>query len=96
MARYEEDNEVAARVRGHLRQQIRERGITKAELARRLRSDDGNLTRILQGERVPTVGLVLRICRVLRLSPTRVLEEDAPTQYLDQNQPATKRRNRVV
>jgi transcriptional regulator with XRE-family HTH domain len=94
MAKWTEDIEAAARFRGHLRQQMSERAISRTELARRLDSDSGNLTRILNGERVPTIGMVLRACRVLRLSPTRVLEESPPPTFDDTHNPPSKRGRR--
>ena len=78
-----EDLEAEARVRAHLRQQMAERHISRAELARRVGSDDGNMTRILDGERGIGLGLVLRICRGLSISPTRLLLENAPKEYGD-------------
>lgn len=76
-----EDLEAGARIRGHLRQQMAERGINRAELARRIKADDGQLTRLLNGTRVPGAGQILRICRGLRLSATRLLEEEPAAKY---------------
>lgn len=84
-----EDLEAEARIRAHLRHQMAERRITATELARRIKADDGNITRILGGTRgVKSLGQVLRICRGLGLTATRLLEEDAPPQYRDDAQPA--------
>lgn len=79
-----EDLEAEARVRSHLRQQMTERHIDRAELARRVGSDNGNMTRILAGTRGIGLGLVLRISRALKVSPTRLLEEWAPPEYRDE------------
>lgn len=76
-----EDLEAGARIRGHLRQQMAERGISKAELSRRIQADDGQVTRLLNGSRVPGVGQVLRICRGLKISASRLLEEDPAPRY---------------
>ena len=94
MSKWAEDLEAAARFRGHLRQQMEDRDISMTELARRMDSDNGNMSRILNGERVPTIGMILRACRVLRMNPTRVLEEDAPVRFDDAHNPPTKRKRR--
>lgn len=78
-----EDYEAEARIRGHLRQQMHDRRINIAELARRVGSDDGNMTRILNGDRGIGLGLTLRIIRGLKLNATRLLEEDAPERFDD-------------
>lgn len=86
-----EDLEAGARIRAHLRQQMKERGIDRAELARRILADNGNTTRILNGERVPGAGQILRICRGLKINPTRLLEEDPPAEFFrDDPLPAKK------
>jgi transcriptional regulator with XRE-family HTH domain len=82
-----EDLEAEARIRGHLRQQVAERKITPTELARRIRADSGNITRILAGTRgIKSLGQVLRICRGLGITATRLLEEDAAPEYRDESQ----------
>lgn len=78
-----EDLEAEARVRAHLRQQMRERSIDQAELARRIGSDDGNMSRILSGGRGIGLGQALRISRALKITPTRLLEEDPPDEFWD-------------
>ena len=78
-----EDLEAEARIRAHLRQQMDERSLSRAELARRVGSDDGNMTRILDGSRGAGLGLVLRICRGLHITATRLLEEDPPARFFD-------------
>jgi plasmid maintenance system antidote protein VapI len=78
-----EDLEVEARIRAHLRQQMLERRINIAELARRIRTNDGNVNRILQGGRGLGLGIAIRICRGLQITPTRLLEEDPPKKYWD-------------
>jgi transcriptional regulator with XRE-family HTH domain len=81
-----EDLEAGARIRAHLRQQMKERGIDKAELARRIHADNGNTTRLLKGERVPGAGQILRICRGLKINPTRLLEENPPEEFFKDDQ----------
>jgi transcriptional regulator with XRE-family HTH domain len=78
-----EDREVEARIRAHLRQQMTERGITIAELARRIHTNDGNVNRILKGGRGLGLGIALRICRGLKITGTRLLEEDPPSKFSD-------------
>lgn len=78
-----EDLEANARIRAHLRQQMEERSIDKAELARRIRADNGNLSRMMNGSRGFSLGAVLRICSALKLTPTRLLEENPPERYWD-------------
>jgi transcriptional regulator with XRE-family HTH domain len=70
--------EAGARVGAHLLCAFAHRSITRAELARRIGSDDGNLSRILNGERGIGLGLVVRICAALQITPTRLLLEDPP------------------
>jgi transcriptional regulator with XRE-family HTH domain len=71
-----EDRDVEERIRRHIRHEMEERGISRAELARMLKADDGNVSRILSGDRGIGLGLVLRICRGLRITPTRLLEHE--------------------
>ncbi len=84
-----DDLEIEARIRAHLRQQMKERGITQTELARRIGADDGNIKRILSGERgIKSLGQVKRICSALKLTPTRLFEEDPPKKFWDESQKA--------
>lgn len=78
-----EDYEAEARIRAHLREQMKERRINIAELARRLKTDDGNLNRILKGGRGLGLGLALRICRNLKIRGTMLLEENPKPEYWD-------------
>lgn len=79
-----EDHEAAARIRAHLRQQMHERGIHQTELARRIGCDDGNIKRVLEGSRSVGLGQVLRICRGLKITATKLLEEDPPERFSDE------------
>jgi len=62
---------------------MQERGINQGELARRVGSSEGNMSRLLRGERGFGLGLVLRICRALEVTPTRLLEENPPERFFD-------------
>ena len=78
-----EDLEAGARIRAHLRQQMNDREIDRAELGRRIDADSGNTTRILDGGRIPRVGQIIRICRGLNINPTRLLEENPPAEFFE-------------
>lgn len=79
----EDDLFVANRIRAHMRREMHERHITKAELARKLEADDGNVGRILNGGRGIGLALFRRICGALDLNPTRVLRDDPPPRFWD-------------
>lgn len=79
----EDELEVGARIRAHLRREMKQRGIDAAELARKIEADDGNIYRILDGSRLPGLGQILRICRGLKINPTMLLEEDPPQEFWD-------------
>ena len=82
MAKSPEDLAVEERIRAHIRQQMRERGIDKAELSRRLRYDDAAVGRLLKGERGSIrPGLIVRIADALKITPTRLLLEDPPREF---------------
>ena len=72
---------VEARIRAHLRQQMQDREIHQTELARIAGIDNGNIKRILSGERGAGLGVVLRICDALKITPTRLLEQDPPDEF---------------
>jgi transcriptional regulator with XRE-family HTH domain len=77
-----------ARVRRHLRQHMADRGITREDLARCLGSNDEIMRRILAGTLRVGIGLLLRICRALNITPTCLLEEDPPERFSDEAQDA--------
>lgn len=82
-----EEIEAERRVRGHLRQQMAQRNINQAELARRLKTSEAVVSLFLSGERGLKVWLILRICRSLGFTATHLLEEDPPARYLDDPSP---------
>lgn len=85
MGKSSEDLEVEARIRGHIRQQMKERGINQAELARRIGTTEATASRILSGHRGIGVGMALKIARGLHITPSRLLEEDAPAEFADEH-----------
>lgn len=92
----EDDRRVEARIRAHIRQQMRERGIDKAEAARRIKSDNGNFSRILNEGRGIGISLIMRICDGLKITPSRLLEEDPPPEFFEagSEEPAPSRTKR--
>lgn len=81
VSKSQEDIEAGARIRAHLRKQMKERSIDKAELARRIGADSGNTSRILSGARIPGAGQILRICRGLGINATALIEENPPAEF---------------
>jgi transcriptional regulator with XRE-family HTH domain len=81
------DKEAEARVRAHVRQQMKERGILQAEVAKITRVDDGLLSRILAGDRGAGLGTVLKLCKGLKITPTRMLETDPPSEFWGPDDP---------
>jgi transcriptional regulator with XRE-family HTH domain len=78
----DDDLKVEDRIRAHMRQQMRERGISQAELARRMNYDASAISRVLGGLRgAIRPGFVVRLCAALKITPTRLLEEDPPQRY---------------
>lgn len=78
-----DDLEAEARIRAHLKEAMDTREIDQTELARRLDVDDGDFSRKMRRERGFSVGLVLRICDVCQINPTRLLQENPPAKYWD-------------
>jgi transcriptional regulator with XRE-family HTH domain len=81
------DREAEARTRAHVRQQMDERGIDQAEVCRMTTVDDGLLSRILTSERGIGLGTLLKLCKGLKITPTRMLETDPPLKYWGENDP---------
>lgn len=73
-------------MRGHLRQQMTERGLDISDLARRCGVSPSGMNRILWGGRGVGLGLVVRIARNLHINPTRLLLEEAPERFRDDAQ----------
>lgn len=85
MSKSSDDLLAAYRIRAHLRKALAQRELTKIEMARRLGIDDGNLGRLLSGERHSfTAGQVLAISREFRINPTHLLEEPPPAEFVDE------------
>lgn len=57
------------------------RGIDKAELARRIGADDGNVNRILSGARGLGLGMAVRISVGLGINLIQLLEENPKPKY---------------
>jgi transcriptional regulator with XRE-family HTH domain len=81
-----EDLEGGARIRAHIRQAMHERGIDQAEVARRIGVKESTVSRILSAGRIPQVGIIIRISRGLKINYTKLLDEDASTEFWDENQ----------
>lgn len=77
----EGDLQIEERIRAHVREEMHDREITKAELARLADINDGHLGRILDGERGIGFVVLLKLCRGLKISPTRMLESNPPRKY---------------
>ena len=86
-ARDEDDLLAAARVRAHLREQMALRGINRTELAKRIGQSKQNAGKILNGTRGLGLGVALKICRGLRITATRLLEEDPPDEFWGDDDP---------
>lgn len=77
------DRAVEDRIRAYIREgMIRNRwGVTTA--ADSLESDQGNLTKILQGSRGISAGLAARVSSVFRIDPLRMFTVDPPREYFE-------------
>jgi len=78
----EEDQELEARVRGHIRREMVERGLGVNEAGRKLGLGDGTLSRILNEERGFGSGFLLRVQRKLTIPSKLLLEEDPERVYM--------------
>lgn len=54
---------------GALRQAMKERGVSQAELARRTDIPAQNINKYIQGHRTPTTGTLLRLTKALEITP---------------------------
>jgi hypothetical protein len=86
-AKRDQDLIIEARIRAHVRYQLRERKISQAIAAQRIGIDPGHFSRILKGERGITAGLAYRICQAFLISPVNLFEEDPPRQDWDDDDP---------
>ena len=76
--RTEDDLQVEARIRAHLKQRMSRRGIGNNEAARLLDYDPGYLSRFLNGHRGVSAVFVYRVCRVFGIDPDILLNVDLP------------------
>jgi len=72
-----------ANIRAHIEAYMRERGLTTAAMAKRLRVHDTHLGRILRGERGASVRLLLALREVLH-RPADFLLDEAPGSAIAQ------------
>ncbi len=77
-----EDHEIEARVCGHIRREMVERGLGVNATGRRLGLGGGTLSKILNGERGFKAGFLLRLQRAFRLPAKMLLEEDPPSEFM--------------
>lgn len=68
--------EIRQRIASHLQYQMERRGLTKAQMARRLGVSESNLGRMLSGDRGMSAGFVLRVHRLLSISAEQLLGEE--------------------
>lgn len=79
-----DDLAIEARIRAHIRQQMKERGYTTYEaVAAKVGLDPTYIGRILSTHRGIGLGAVMKIAKGLKITPTRLLEEDPPDEYRD-------------
>ena len=72
------------RIRAWLRYWMAEHHINQTDLARRVQLDTGNISRYLSGERkITTYASLMRICRGIHLTPSRLLGENPPASYFE-------------
>lgn len=76
---------IAARIRAHVREQMHDRSLSGAEVARMIDADKSSVYKLLAGERIPRIGQILRICKGLRITPSRLLEGDPPAKFWDRH-----------
>lgn len=75
------DKHIEERIRAHVRQQMDERGIDQAEVSRLTDVDDGLLSRILNADRGIGLATLLKLCKGLKITPSRILETDPPAEF---------------
>lgn len=86
-AKSEADRHIENRIRAHIRQQMEERGIDQAEVARLTDVDDGLLSRILGETRGVGLATLLKLCQGLKITPSRILETDPPSKFWGSEDP---------
>lgn len=83
MSKTEDDLEIEARLRGHLRQFMAEADKNYEGMADLLDVNVSTVQRYLTGLRGFGAGMAYTIMKRCRISPWRLLQEDAPEQYDD-------------
>jgi hypothetical protein len=79
----EEDRDAMRRIRAHLRQQMKERGISQNEIGARCKMSSGTISKIMADDRGIKVGMVLKLLVGLGISATRLLEENPAPEFFN-------------
>lgn len=79
----EEDREAMRRIRAHFRQQMEERGLSQNLLAAHCGISSGTISKIMTSDRGTKVGIVLKLLLGLGISATRLLEENPPDRFFE-------------
>jgi transcriptional regulator with XRE-family HTH domain len=95
VSKWPEDMEAAARLRGHLRKAMDDLSVNRRELADLLHVQPSNITKILAGDRIPTIGFYLRASRVLRIAPNDLLGRNVASKFDDDHNPVQPKRPRL-
>lgn len=77
-----EDQEIEARIRGHIRREMVERGLGVNEAGRKLGLGNGTLSRILSEERGFGSGFILRVQRAWAIPSKLLIEEDPEPRFM--------------
>lgn len=80
MGKSADDRELSERVCAWIAYEQKRHSISQNEMARRLELKSGDLSRYMNGERIPACGFVLRAARVLtEVTTAQLLFESPPT-----------------
>lgn len=77
------DKMVEARIRAHVREAMHERGADQAKICALTGIDDGHMSRIIAGTRGIGFTTLLKLCKGLKITPTRMLETNPPKRFWD-------------
>ncbi len=77
-----EDREIENRVRGHIRREMVDRKLGVNETTRRLKLQQGSLSKILNEQRGMSPGLLLLVQRAFSIPAKELLEEDPEPRFM--------------